>query len=304
MNYINNAINENNYNLFFDKQEGFSAEKRIANFIFAQILIDSFSLVNRDKNIKKLEILHYSDSGLNIIFNNKDEKLSLFDIQTQEYKRNIEYKINYLKNFVSNSLFLNPEFIENFQIPETSALHESKIINSYIDNNTVENEEELKLLFSSLEDDIKCWNENSFKSDDFSFIYFSVNSILKYKKDKLFKLLLCELLSEEKNLVLINDGKRLLLNFEINNSEKKETIEKLNLFLNNPCCDLFKQVEKENNKILDTSMLDSIYLYDYPASYANKMDEFMKPVIAGTVKTILSSLVSSSQINTHKINRI
>jgi len=302
MNYIQNTIDENNYHLFFDKEEGFVAEKRIADYIFSKILTDSLLLMKKDKNIKNLEIFPYSLEELKIHMNESCSNSYVNSWDTQNYKVNLQLNIKLLKEFITTSMFISPEYIENFQIPKDLGLWDLEKINKNY-NNSVSNEKELMSYSFSIDEDVNKWNQNVFNINDFSSTFFTINAIFKYKKDKILKLLLCELLSTEKNIVLTNENQEVKLSCELKNKENEHILNKINFLVSNPHCDLFKSIKKDNSKIIGVAEIENTFLYDYPASYANKIQIFIEPLI---IKSTKENLFSSLQLcqKTLKVNRI
>lgn len=302
MNYIQNTIDEKNYHLFFDKEEGLVAEKRIADYIFSKILTDSLLLLKKDKNIKNLEILPYSLEELKIRMHESCNSSHVNPWDTQNYKVNIQLNIKLLKEFINTSMFISPEYIENFQIPKDLGLWDLEKINKNY-NNSVNNEKELTSYSFSIDHDVNKWNQNLFNINDFSSTFFTINAIFKYKKDKMLKLLLCELLSTEKNIVLINENQEVKLSCELKNKENEHILNKIKFLVSNPHCDLFKSIKKDTSKIIGVAEIENTFLYDYPASYANKIQIFIEPLIIKSTKENLFSSLNSCQ-KTLKVNRI
>lgn len=302
MNYIENTIDENNYHLFFDKEEGLVAEKRIADYIFSKILTDSLLLLKKDKDIKNLEILPYSLEELKIQINEPCSHSCVNSWDTKNYKVNIQFNIKLLKEFINTSMFISPEYIENFQIPKDLGSWDLDKINQNI-NHSVINEKELTSYSFSIDHDVNKWNQNLFNINDFSSTFFTINAIFKYKKDKMLKLLLCELLSTEKNIVLTNENQEVKLSCELKNKENEHILNKINFLVSNPHCDLFKSIKKDNSKIIGVDEIENTFLYDYPASYANKIQIFIEPLIIKSTKENLFSSLKLCQ-KTLKVNRI
>lgn len=190
MSYLNEIVNEHNYqNILDDIEDNKEDEKQIAFYILNRLIEESSSLF---KNYKELSNINLSLKDSSLLSFSTEDGIILNPNVFEDFSFHLSSFLIILNSFV---------FFDKKEIPEDILITRKNLLKikneyrkplHYIVEISVEPE-----LKDSYAEDIRSWNQQNVHSDDLSSVIFSLNTIINYKQSKIFSLNLVDSLSDK-----------------------------------------------------------------------------------------------------------
>lgn len=297
--YAQNQIDYSNYNdIFFHIEENKNFENNVAHFIFKRVVEKSFYLFVNDPTIINIQIGNQTEKDKIIeIYRTKQNGDSTS--QFNRYKCELEIAVSLLAEFIEDSLFLDNESLFSFKIPSKEDIFNKP--NKKEGDICLKNETELDSFSYEIDNDLKNWNKKTIYDDDFGSVLYTINSVLKYKRNKLFTFLLCEAVLKNIPLALIKKDKGILAIPEDIKHENESVVKNINILLKKPRTLIREKFQYEDIININKETFNNVDLYVLPASYERKLRNVMDSMVS---KSFLHSSIDSIEIQKPSISRI
>lgn len=290
MSYLNEEITINNYTNILSKKDNIEHEEAIIKQIYILILKQADSYFEKNKDL----------SDYSISWDIKE------DIEVFPRDLPINASLTSFKDIINNMVFIDKE--KYLSQPVITKRKINNLLNQHetINIQQVKNDIDLNQA-SSYETDLFKWNNKQIRKYDLSSILHSLNSVLNYKKNKIFNLNFLDVYhNDREDSLLFNSTENI---FYMNNTKIKEIeLNNLNAIIKHQQHKISSEINKNNVFILD-SLYDiiSFEIYQHPVVCENALIEGLKNnnelFMIKKEKGLLNRIVNSSEQNKIK-NRL
>lgn len=290
MSYLNEEITINNYTNILSKKDNIEHEEAIIKQIYILILKQADSYFEKNKDL----------SDYSISWDIKE------DIEVFPRDLPINASLTSFKDIINNMVFIDKE--KYLSQPVITKRKINNLLNQHetINIQQVKNDIDLNQA-SSYETDLFKWNNKQIRKYDLSSILHSLNSVLNYKKNKIFNLNFLDIYhNDREDSLLFNSTENI---FYMNNTKIKEIeLNNLNAIIKHQQHKISSKINKNNVFILD-SLYDiiSFEIYQHPVVCENALIEGLKNnnelFMIKKEKGLLNRIVNSSEQNKIK-NRL
>lgn len=290
MSYLNEEITINNYKNILSQKDNIEHEEAIVKQIYILILKQAKSYFQDNKD----------SSDYSISWDIKE------DIEVFPKDLPIKSSLTSFKDLINNMIFIDKEKYLSQNIITKNEVNNLLKQSKKINIQQVQNDTDLNQVLS-YKIDLFDWNNKQIRKYDLSSILRSLNSVLNYKKNKIFNLNFLDVYhNDREDLLLFNPTKNI---FYINNTKTKETeLNNLNTIIKDQKHKISSTINENNVFILD-SLYDiiSFEIYQHPVVCENALIEGLKNnnelFMIKKEKGLLNRIVNSSEQNKIK-NRL
>lgn len=290
MSYLNEEITINNYTNILSKKDNIEHEEAIIKQIYILILKQADSYLKKNKDL----------SDYSISWDIKED-LEIFPRDLPIYA-----SLTTFKDVINNMIFIDKEKYLSQPVITNKTVNNLLNQKEIIDTQQIHNDIDLNQVFS-YETDLLKWNNNQIRKDDLSSVLQTLNSILNYKRNKIFNLNFLNIYhNDREDSLLFNSTENI---FYMNNTKIKEIeLNNLNAIIKHQKHKISSKINKNNIFILD-SLYDiiSFEIYQHPVVCENALIEGLKNnnelFMIKKEKGLLSRIVNSSEQNKIK-NRL
>jgi len=282
MSYLNEEININNYNSILSQEDNIKHEEAIIEQIYILILKQADSYFEKNKDLSDYSISWDIKEGIEVFPRDLPINASLTTF----------------KDVINNMVFINKE--KYLSQPVITKKIVSNLLNhkEIIDTQQIQNDIDLNQAFS-YETDLFRWNNNQIRKYDLSSVLHSLNSILNYKRNKIFNLNFLDVYhNNTEDSLLFNTTENI---FYMNNAQiKQKELNNLNTIIKNQKHKISSQINDNNVFTLNNLYkIISFEIYQHPVVCENALIEGLNNnneiFVIKKEKELLNRIVNSSE---------